>query len=701
MDNDLGVGDVSGATPLKAPIGDEAQLISWANHKRRIGRASVADYQFRLNLAFVLSYQWVSWDVQRRAFAMPKTTLSDDPNAPVRLTSNKIAPILERHVARLTKNLPEPACRPVSDNDNDMAAATVATRILGSELHRLQWEAWVQQFLFKVGTYGMSYAHIYWDPKDGKDVGENPRKPNDDDGRLFEGNIKWEQVPAYELAVNPAKEDLMLANWAVRSTTMLREDIWERWDVEVAGGSAKRTIAQEVMALGNESHTEQAVGEWVDVHQIWVTPCKAAPKGFVLTWTGTKVLELKTSYPFDHGQLPFVQCDMLPAIVGRDGRTFVSDLIPIQIDYNDTISREATIRRQLVPKWIGPVGSIDPQRVTNRVEVMLYRQVGEKPELMMPSAQWAQGFELGLNRDISDMQDRAGQNDATQGKAASSSAAASIMALQEGDDTKLSISATSLAKFISRMGYQILMLARQFWDEERTVRVWSDENVLDAQRYLGSDIANELDVHVDAEAGLPKSQAAQIQLTLELAKMFPQIINPQDVFRMLKAPGFDFLVRSQDVHTRKQYREIGLMLEGEECRPQAFDNHQIHLKVLNEFRAGREYELLDTDQQARLDAHAAIHSGLVLHQMGIAMPTPDPTTSPAALEQGNRAAAGPAGQGGGSPGGGSPQPAPVGVASQAAPPSTGQLGGFGQGQAGQPGVVPGVSPDMQANHQGA
>ena len=699
MDNDQGIAGGANQQPLVAPT-DDAGLIAWANHKRRIGRASVADYQFRLNLAFVLSYQWVSWDVQRRAFAMPKTTLSDDPNAPVRLTANKIAPMLERHVAKLTANLPEPECRPVSDNDNDLGAARVATRILNSELNRLQWNAWLQQFLFKVGTYGMSYAHIYWDPKVGADVGANPRTTGDDDDRLFEGAIKWEQVPAYELAVNPSAEDMLLAKWAVRSTTMLREDVWERWNKEVPGGSAKRTIAQEVMALGNESHTEQAVGEWVDVHQLWVTPCKAAPKGLTITWTGTTVLEKKLSYPYDHGQLPFVQCDMLPAIIGRDGRTWVSDLIPIQIDYNDTISREATIRRQLVPKWIGPVGSVDPARITNRVEVMLYRQVGEKPELVMPNAAWAQGFELGLNRDQEDMQDRAGLNDASSGKAASSAPAASLMALQQADDTKLSISVTSLSKFIARMGYQILMLARQFWDEERTIRVWSDENILEAYRYLGSDIADQLDVHVDSESGMPKSKAARIQMVMELAKAFPHDVGFPEVVRMLELPGFDFLLRNSDVHQRKQYREIGLMLGGEECRPEAFDNHQVHLQVLNTFRAGREYELLDEDQKARLDAHAAIHSGLVLHQMGIALPTPNPTVDPNALEQGNRAAAGPAGQGGGGGAGQSPQAAPPGIASQPASPSIGQVGGFGSGAAGQPGAVPGMPADQQAQHMG-
>jgi hypothetical protein len=696
--NDMLAGGTGSAQPLKAPVGNDDELIAWANHKRRIGRAAVSDYQFRLNLAFVLSYQWVSWDIQKRAFAMPKTTLTDDPNAPVRLTSNKIAPALERWVAKMTKNLPEPECRPVSDNDDDLGAAKVGTRTLLSELNRLAWEAWLQRFLFKVGTYGMSYAHIYWNPKAGSAVGKDPN-PDADDDTLFEGQIEWEQVPAYELAVAPSADELRKAKWAVRTTTMLREDVWERWGVELPGGTATRTIAQEVMALGNESHTEQAIGEWVEVHQMWMLPSKAAPKGFVLTWSGQKVLEFKGKYPYDHGVLPFEQCDQLPGLVGRDGRTWVSDMIPLQIDYNDLLSRSATIRRQLVPKWIGPVGSIDPARVTNRVEVMLYRQVGEKPELMMPNAGWAQGFMEGMEKDENDMAERAGINDASAGRAASTAPAASILALQDADDTKLAISVTSLSKFIAGIGWQILMLARQFWDEERTVRVWSDEDILQVERYLGSDIDEQLDVHVSAESGMPKSKAAQVQMVMELAKMYPHDIGIQDVVRMLELPGFDFTVRSLDAQTRKQYREIGQMIAGMDCPVEAFDNHVVSLKVINDFRSTREYELLPVETKARIDAHAAIHESLVLHQMGIAVPTPDQTQNPEALAQGQRAQAGPGAGGGGNPGAGggqppSPQPPPQ-------TPSVQQLGGFGQGAAGQPGQIPGVPPDQQAASMGS
>lgn len=680
------------------PPANVAQLIEWLTHKHDIGRPAVTEAQMKLNLAFVLGYQWVTWDQRIRAYVRPRIDVSD-PNAPVRLTSNKIAPLLERTVAKLTKSAPEPECRPVSDNDNDVSTARVGDRVLSSELNRLKWKPWLQQFMFSPGITGFAYAHVWWDPSDGSKVADE----DGDDDALFEGNICLDIVPGFELRVDPAAKTMTAAKWAVRETTMTRESAWERWGVTLQGGG-RRSLAMEVMALGNNADARPMGQDWVQVKQFWMVPCRAAPKGLVVTWAENEIIEKKV-FPYEHGRLPFVQCNFLPPLEGmREGRTIVTDLIPLQVDYNDALSREATIRRQLTPKLIAAVGSVDPQRITSRVEVIEWLPTGPPPSLEQPNAAWAQQFEIGMNRDDKDMGERAGISDASTGQTASSAPAAGILALQEADDTKLAVTATELAQFIADVGWQILMLAKQYWAEERTVRTWSDEDVLEAYRYLGSDIDDQLDVHVSAESALPKSKSARAQLFLELAARYPQVFQAQDLIRMLDVPGTDFITRTLDADTRKQYREIGQMLQGKTCEVQAFDNHQIHLQVLNNFRKSTDYENLPIEQQAMFDAHAAVHESLVLKQLGIAVPTPQPTQDPAAMQQADRASAGPAS---GQVGTTSPyltdpmtgQPGDPMAAASGQAPSTAEIAGIGQA-AGQPGRVPGIPVDNQAASMG-
>lgn len=694
---------------FKAPT-DKEQLIAWANHKRDVGRPTTADAQMKLNLAFFLGYQWVTWNDQARQYVQPVNN-PEDPNAPVRITSNKVAPLLERTIAKLTKDSPVPECRPVSDDDDDVGSAKVGTRILYSELDRLKWRQWLGRFLFWPGVIGHSYAHIYWDATKGAKVGRDEENERD----LHEGDVCIDIVAAFEMAIDPsARDDIHQAKWAVRTTTMTREAAWDKFDVDLQGG-ARRSLAQEVISLGAPGiagDPNAQSEEWVEVHQLWMVPCKAAPEGLVLTWSENQLIDRKP-FPYEHGQLPFVQCNLLPGVGTREGRTWLTDILPLQVDYNDALSREATIRRQLVPMLLAPVGSVDPHRIDSRVRVVQYRDTGREPKLEMPNAAWAQQFEMGMARDDADMGERAGISDASSGRGTSGAPAAAILALQEADDTKMALSAVELTAFVARFGKQILMLCSQFWDEERTVRTWSDEDVIEAHRYMKTDIKTNLDVHIAAESALPKSKAARTQLMMELQARFPNDFDLQTVIRLLDMPGVDFLTRSQDADTKQAVRENSIMFEGGQPKVEPFHNHVIHLRVLNDFRKTREYELLDMESKARFDGHAAVHEMLVLRQLGLVPGASPGPADPMATEMADRAAAGPAGgvpQGSAfntpmytDPTTGRP-PSGLAVASGQAPsPLEGtaiaEKAGIGQG-AGQPGRVPGVPADNQAASMG-
>lgn len=675
---------------------DKKGLIQWLETKRTQGKAIQPENQMKLNMAFYLGFQWVTWDHRMRAYRRPTVDIQD-PNTPVRLSANKIGTLVRGHISKLTKNIPEPQARPVSNNDNDVSAARVSTRILAHELDRLQWNPTVQKFLQWPEVVGWGYMHPWWDADSGDSLGA------DDEGDLFEGEVCLDIVAPFELAVDPSsiKSDLSDALWCIRTTTLTCEAAWERWNVVLSGGSA-RSLAQEVHALGAVGQAEPSAAseDWVNVHQLWMKPCRAAPKGCVITWSGQVIIDNKLEYPYEHGELPFIQCNQLPGLGTREGRTTTTDLIPLQTDYNDTLSREATIRRQLTPKLVAAIGQVDPNKLTSRVELLPYMPgiTAAPPHLEMPNAQWAQQFELGMNRDDKDMGEIVGSNEASQGTSAPSAAAATTLALQEADDTKLSISATELSSFIARVGRQVLLLAKQYWTEERTIRVWSDDNVLEAFRYSGADIQDRLDIHVSAESALPRSKSARVQLFMELQARFPGLIDPQMLMNMIDLPGTDLLTRSLDIDTRKQNREIGQLLQGENPQVRAYDNHVIHLKVLNDFRKSIDYENLPIEMQAHVDAHAAIHESLVLRQLGVQVPTPNATMDPAAMEQAQLASAGPSGPvGAPAPGGGGGQ-APAAGGQNAGPPGMTSLAERAEiGGPGNPGRVPGIPLDTEAH----
>lgn len=605
------------AVPTKG--GDEA-LLAWLKRKQELGKLRIPDLQMRLQMAFVLGHQWAIWDKTQGKFQQPKNR-SNDPNPPVRITANKIGSIVERSIAKLTKQAPMPAARPISDGNDDADAARVATRIIEHELDRMKWEAMLTRFYFWPVTLGYSFLHVYWDPDAGPEVGKlnevgKLAQPGEDARSVKQGNVCIDIVPAFELSVDPNAHDSMEeALWCLRTTSWSREAVWDKWGVNPEAPEYGRSLADDVYALATNgegvtgTYQSKNNSDYVYVHQFWMKPCRAAPQGLVVTWCGSTILEKKEKFPYEHGRLPFIQFDLLPGLGTREGRTWVTDLIPLQIDYNDARSREATIRRLLAPKILAPTGSIDPQRVTARVEVITYAPTGEKPTMMIPDSGWTQQFEEGMLRADQEMGDRAGQSDASAGRAHASQPAASILALQEADETKLAISEKQLNAGIERVGWQLLRLVKQFWSEDRTVRTWSDaDGMVEMYHYSKANLSDELDVHIAGESGVPRSQAARAQLALDLhSRGIPPFTDPQVLMKFIDIPGADIVMDALNVDTRQAHRENGWLLMGHPVEIHLFDKHFVHIMEHADEMKSIDYEQAPPEIKANFDGHYAAH----------------------------------------------------------------------------------------------
>lgn len=683
---------------------DERALTAWLDRKLAAGRKSIAENEMRLNLAYTLGKQWVVWDGSANRFrAVQQDPRS--PNAVVRVTANKIGGIVEHFIARMLKSLPEPQCRPVTDDDSDVAAARVGTRILLHELYRTDWQTLLLDLLFWTVPLGYSYLQVSWDAEAGTTIA------GADD--VTRGDIALSVVPAFELAVDPDAKTMTEARWAIRTVSMTKEAAWEKYGKVPAGGAPVRTLADDVRALATASATTGARddrGDTLAVHQMWMVPCRAAPDGMVVTWSGTTVLD-RTPFPYQHRRVPFIQLDLLPGIGQRAGRTWVTDLVPLQTDYNDARSREATLRRTIVPKLTAAAGSINPKNITTRADIVVYNPVGEPPRWTVPDSGWVAQHEAAMNRADLEMGDRAGQTDVSSGKAPSSSmAAAAIIALQEADDTRMAVSAKLLASFIREAGWHVLQLVKQFWTEERRVRTWSEANTLEVAQFSGSDLTDHLDVHVESESALPRSKSARVQLAMDLlgsglpGTPASPFADWRDFIRMLDLPGTDFMVESLDVDTKQAGRENSDLMQGFIREVHLWDNHPVHIAEHERLRKSELYDEIERqaalgDPQAvqvkeAIDAHLTVHYQLV--NPGVAY-QPPPGIDGQALQD-----VSPDKQLYGDPlsrGAAPSDAATSGGASALSDTTVGDRAGIGG--PGNPGPVPGVSVDEQAASMGA
>lgn len=607
------------AESFKVPT-DNDHLITWAERKRTKGRARMPEFQMKLNLAYLLGQQDLAWDSDRGRFERPMPS-KNDPNAPIRIVANKVGGIVEHYISRLVSQAPNAEVRPVGDDDKDIDASKAGTRILKSENRRLVWDTFVMEHFFWVVTHGWAYGQVMWDPSSGAKVGTvHADKPEEKDVML--GNVVIDSVPAFELSVDPDAADMRTAKWAVRTKTMTKESVWEQWGQVPQGAEPVRSIADEVYALVNAGAGKKGEQrtDTVGVHQLWMVPCRAAPKGLVVTWCGKTILEGPSDFPYNHGKLPFIQWDLLPGMGRREGRTWLDDLISLQADYNDARSREATIRRTLTPKVLAASGSMDQQKMSSRVEVLNYNPgMGDKPTMMIPDSGWMAQYESSMNRAQAEMSDRAGESSFNISRAS----AAAVMALQQINDTKVYVSQMLLVAAIQETSWHVLELIKQFWSEDRMVSTYSEVGTLEVAHFSGADIDHQLDIYMAVELGEKQSKAATMQLGLDLWKS-GVITDPRHLLRLLKVPDASFLADEFDVDARQAQRENEYLLAGQPVQVHDFDNHDVHGIEHDIMRKSEDFEKIEemarkgdpqaTTIVAAVNAHCDLHKQMSAQQ---------------------------------------------------------------------------------------
>lgn len=674
------------ASPFAVPV-NTADLIPWLENKRAAGKSVIPELQMKLNLSYVLGQQHVVWDPRSRRL-LRATQNDTDPQAPVRVNINKIGAKVEQQIARLQKSNLGPECRPVTGDDDDIGAAKAGTRILLSELNRLHWDAFMIEVGLWSATIGTSYVHVGWDAHAGDSVGQV------DDADVKQGNVVLDIAQEFEMAWDPNARRRGKANWCIRTLWMTDEAVWEKYGRVPTGGDSGASLVDDVLSVADTTHNRNGING-KQVHQMWLLPSRARSKGMVVTWSGSTILEDPIDFPYAHKTLPFIQFDLLPGLGTRQGRTWVTDLVPIQADYNDARSREATMRRVIVPKLLSEAGSIDVHNLTSRVEVIEYTPMTQPPTWAIPDSGWMGQFEASMNRADQEINERSGQNDiASSDKGTSSMPAAAILAMQEQDDTKLSLTTKLFADAVASVGWQVLMLVKQYWKEDRLVRTWSESGTLEVAQFSGASVSDQLDVHVDAESALPRSKSARMQLGMDLIANGPPGTpgSPFETWaafmRFIDMPGTDFVTEGVTADVKQANRENDDLLQGVVRQTHTWDNHEVHISQHENVRKGETYDKLErqaatgdveaTQALAALDAHITAHYGAQAQKAsGLA--------AAAAMGAPMGAHMGAGGQVPGAPGG---------VDS-----STASFAGIGG--PGEPGAVPGFSVDEQAQSMGA
>jgi hypothetical protein len=152
------------------------------------------------------------------------------------------------------------------------------------------------------------------------------------------------------------------------------------------------------------------------------------------------------------------------------------------------------------------------------------------------------------------MDDISGQHEVSKGTAPPGvTAATAISYLQEQDETSLSYTYDSLEEAVEKVAHMTLNYVKQFWDEERQVKITGMDGSFDVKAFKGSDLRDNTDIRIEAGSALPVSKAAKQAFIMDLMKM--GFIDPQKGLEVMEIGGINKIYENIQTDIRQAQRE--------------------------------------------------------------------------------------------------------------------------------------------------
>lgn len=595
---------------------------------------TTTERQWYLNLAFFLGKQNVA--LVRPTVGPITTTRLWVPPAPYyrsRPVINRIRATIRTELAQLTGNRPNASVVPASSEDRDMYAAMAGEQIWYNLYTENSLRSKIRTSMWWTLICGTGYMKSYWDFEK-QEICFIPETP-------------------FHVMVPDFREITLEGQpWLIHAQAKSPEFIKMNFpDAMPSSTNASEILEDSFLNLaGTKTGQNQKT---VLVLECWIKPGQHPmfPEGAFYTVIGDKLVQGFKGWPFSHGQYPFAKFDHIPA--GKYYSTsLVEDLIPLQKEYNRTRGQIIEAKNRMAkPQLVAARGSVDPSKITTEPgQVIEYIPGFPKPEPLVLSPLPNYVLEE-LNNIKDDWNDIAGQHEVTHGQVPPGvTAATAISYLQERDESKLSHTFDSLEEGVEKLAKMALSYVHDYWQTERIIRVTGPDGSFDAMSFKGSDLANNLDIRIEAGSALPTSKAAKQALIMDLMKM--GFIDPQKGLEVMDMGGINKIYEQIQVDRRQAMREnlrmgqvdAQMMMQYNQqnqmmmqANPQQFegqlppiivptntwDNHKLHIEVHNDYRKGQAFENLSPETKALFETHVQSH----IMAMGMETMTMDPRTA--------------------------------------------------------------------------
>lgn len=439
-------------------------------------------------LAFFEGRQWFRINSQTRNLVQ----LQNPSEANRYITVNKMRPLIDGVVGKLTQVAPDCRAVPLSYNPKDQQASDEANFIAGHYTRKFDRETQTKERVRWACVTGTSFVKVYWNAK--SEVVMPLRDLSSGEITAYEslplGDVEEEIVPCFNILLDPTAQRDSDIRWVIHASVKPLS-----WFVDNYGEAGKAVRADAIAGQNAgyvDAYLEGANGSgngWVQpssarlnnvdskkhaaiVYEYWEKPSAQYPEGRYIVSTNQALL-YAGDWPYKKkDDFPFIPLRWQPRSGTPYGHSLGFDLCPLQQSYNRIYSRALEQFEQnkdyVMVERLSRVGadafdqSAEDIDDKGRIYRKIYYDRGSNP----PSIQRAPGISADLFPFLQvlekDMMDVAGLHDVSQGQAAAGTPAESVKLLQRADNTQHSFIRADIEASIARIKEWEIALVDQF-----------------------------------------------------------------------------------------------------------------------------------------------------------------------------------------------------------------------------------------------
>lgn len=542
---------------------------------------------------------------------------------------NHIASVLETRMSKLVRVNTGVTVRPFSNDESDIQSAKLSTALVSAVAEQNDLPSLINNAVAWSEVTGSCFFKVVWDKDEGEEIGRDGKN-----NPVRVGEARITVVPPFEIFPdNVCANSLDDCMSVIHAKAYPVDEIYDRWGVRVPGEEVNVfTLDNASVAggLGYNASVGNVISSKTDGYAIvierYTRPTKDKPEGELVITSGDKVLYIGAlPYVTDVAGkkgFPFSQTTCIKKVGSFFGTSVVERMIPLQRSYNAVKNRKHEYLNRISMGILAVEdGSVDMDNLEEEGlspgKVLIYRQGSNIPRFIETGSVPAD-FTYEEERLLSEFVTVSGVSELSKySQTYGNMSGKAISLLVNQDDTRMSLSTTSLRLCIKRVCRMLLYLYKQFATQKRLKRIAGENGEPELTYFCGNDLQCE-DIVFNTQDDVSESVADRRNMVLELIRMgvlteADGSVSPRTKVKVLEMLGIGNWESAKDVDETQRKRAMRENLALGKERPSAcpYDNHAIHIdehvKCLLE-----DSVLKDEKLYKEMDAHIKEHQMFVL-----------------------------------------------------------------------------------------